>query len=113
MCVCVCRSVSHFHSLAGAGLASVIYAEVVFKALWAHFDHGWSIMVAWVGAAIFLLGFAMSLILVCLDPRRNRKRVYSQTGQVYNSNNQGYDKGRNNYPMSEPPVNATPQYKYY
>ena len=64
-------------------MAAVIYAEVEFKTAWDYNEHGWSVMVAWIGAASAELAFVFSCALAWLKPseRMSPERV-SSAGQT-------------------------------
>ena len=66
--------------LAAATLAALIYAEVEIK--WKDgIDRGWSVIATWIGAAMLLISFILSMLLICLVPR-NPHRSYGNNIQM-------------------------------
>jgi len=48
----------------GCAISSVAYAELVFEDEWNIKDHGWSNILAWVGAACILVSFLITMTLI-------------------------------------------------
>ncbi|XP_065655626.1 uncharacterized protein LOC101239228 [Hydra vulgaris] len=50
---------------AAACLSTLIFAETRFKETFQLYKHGWSVILAWLGAIFLILSFACAIVLLC------------------------------------------------
>jgi len=65
-----------------ASLGAVIYAEAQFDKTWDLVDHGWAVILAWIGALALFISFILSFTLICLTSS-DKHESYSSS---YNNN---------------------------